>query len=268
MDQISSFSLIIPAYNEEKRLPKTLEAVCKWAKNANFDLEILVMDDGSTDKTAQVVKFYVKKERRISLIRSKANLGKMPQVLKGFKLAKKEIIGVMDADGAADPEEFFRLFSKLPNANFVLGSRYLRNGLPPITGKSLIARLISKGSVTLFRLLFKVPVYDAQIGFKIYKRAVLKNIIHFVKRSDGFTDTEIVVKAFGLGYKIEEVPIIYHHASAHSKINRLAAIIPSVIALVSIWLDAYDLFRSGKLSHLPSRGEIILRLISSFKKND
>lgn len=258
MDKFSSFSLIIPAYNEEKRLPKTLEAVCQWAKNVDFDLEILIMDDGSTDKTAQIVKSCSLKEKRMNLVKSKANLGKMLQVLRGFKLAKNETVGVMDADGAADPQEFSRLFPELKEADIVMGSRYLRDNLPPISGKPLFAKLVSRGSITLFRLLFKVPLYDAQIGFKIYKRSILKNIIPLVSRKDGFIDTEIIVKAFGLGYKLEEIPIKYRHASAHSKINRLMAIVPSISALISLWYDSYNLFQQKKLKYNPVRWCFIL----------
>lgn len=256
MSTVKSFSLIIPAYNEEQRLPRTLSRVCEWVSEINFPIEILVMDDGSTDKTAEIVRDFSLKESRIRLIQSKRNLGKMVQILKGFKLAKYEIVGVMDADGAADVNEFSRLFPRLVNSDIIIGSRYLRGNLPSIAGKPLFARLLSKGYTNLFRLFFKVPVYDPQIGFKIYKRKILKNLLPIISRTDGMTDTEIIIKAYGMGLKIAEVPIMYHHISAHSKVNRARSVIPVIIALASIWFDSNKLYKQHKLKRLPSRGKI------------
>jgi dolichyl-phosphate beta-glucosyltransferase len=261
MSTVKSFSLIIPAFNEEQRLPRTLSNVGEWATKINFPIEILVMDDGSTDKTTEIVNNFSLKEDRIHLVRSKRNLGKMMQVLKGFKLAKKEIIGVMDADLAAKADEFFRLFPALSKYDIVIGSRYLRGNLSPISGKPLFARILSRGYTALFRLLFSLPVYDPQIGFKIYKRKILKNLLPIISRTDGITDTEIIVKAYGMGLKIAEIPINYHHVSAHSKIDRTGTVIPVILALISIWIETYKLYKKHKLKRLPSKGELYLKII-------
>jgi dolichyl-phosphate beta-glucosyltransferase len=264
MHTIKSFSLIIPAYNEEERLPKTLERVLEWSKKVSFDLEILVIDDGSIDKTVEIVKKIAKKEPHLQLIPSK-HLGKMPQVFKGFQFAKKDIVGVMDADLAADPEEFLKLFQKLPKADIVMGSRYLRGNLPPITGKPFLARTLSKGFTLIFRFFFKIPLYDPQIGFKIYKRNIFKNLLPLVKRTDGFADTEIIIKAFGLGLKIAEVPINYHHVSANSKINRISSIFPVLLALLDCWYNSFLLFKQKKIKYQPSRDEFLLKILYLMK---
>jgi len=266
MHKIKSFSLIIPAYNEEQRLPKTLKRVIEWSKKINFNLEILIMDDGSTDKTVTIVKNFIKGEPGIKLIQSKKNLGKMAQVLKGFQIARKDIVGVMDADLAADPDEFFKLFKKLAKADIVMGSRYLRDNLQPITGKSLFARTLSKGFTFIFRFFFKIPLFDPQIGFKVYKRNIFKNLLPLIKRTDGLADTEIIVKAFGLGLRITEVPINYHHVSAHSKINRVTAVPSVILALVDIWHHTYGLFLERKLTYQPSKGELLLKFLYSIRQ--
>ena len=157
-----SISLIIPAFNEEERISKTLQTILDWSKNSNImDFELLVIDDGSEDQTCLCVQRFTQIDSRVRLIEL-SHVGRMNAVFGGLEQAMFPCVGVLDADCSVHPKEFEKLAPYLDNNVIVQGSRILRGDLPPIKGKPLYRRLLSLALSLLFRLLFRVGVRDPQ----------------------------------------------------------------------------------------------------------
>lgn len=209
-----SISIIIPAYNEEDRLPSTLDRLLNWMSQSSAPVEeVIVVDDGSQDRTRAIVQEYAKIDGRIRLVEG-SHVGQMNAILTGFKAANSSYLMNLDADCPIDPAEIDRLLPHLHENHMVMGSRMLKgkNGEGSVVGKSLFRSTLSHGYSLFFRLLFSPKIYDPQVGFKIYRSSAIKSIIGDLKLPhDGLKSSEIVLRVYGGGYQIKEIPITYIH---------------------------------------------------------
>lgn len=193
-------SIIIPAYNEEKRILKTLEDYCRHFKYA----EIIVVVDGS-DKTAEIVRNFSKK---IKVIESCTRIGKGGAVLLGFKHAHGNFIGFTDADCSTGPKEFEKILQILKKSWFdgAIGSRAIK-------GANLIVKQNSKRMFFgwVFRnyvnILFGLKIKDTQCGAKIFSKNAVKSVLNEIKIKGFAFDVELIYKLKRKGYKIKEIPI-------------------------------------------------------------
>jgi glycosyltransferase involved in cell wall biosynthesis len=213
---MKTISIIIPAYNEEKRLPATLE---KWQillakKNPNYKVaEIIIVDDGSKDKTISVAQYF-KKSLPIKIIEVKPNKGKGNAVRAGVKKAVGDLIFIYDADAAVLPEEIEKLLSKIDNADIVIGSRTAKDSK---TKMSFKRKLVGKCfHIICYPLLPKIK--DASCGAKLSKTDVAKKIFELQKIDRFAFDIEILWLAKKLNFKIQEVGIIWQEIP-NSKVN-------------------------------------------------
>ena len=193
-------SIIIPAYNEAKRIGNVL------SKIPDFADEIIVVDDGSKDNTAEVAKKY-----GANIIRLKENQGKGAAMNAGMKEATGDIIVFIDADGQHNPEEITKLLKPIlqDEADFVIGSRLIK-----VQGKRPFIRKISNFlSTSLIRLKLGINVKDTQSGFRALKREFLPEIES--KRYE--VETELLIKAVKKGARVKEVPVerIYGIETGH-----------------------------------------------------
>jgi len=252
MNNKISFSIIIPVYNEEQRLSRCLE----------WDFEIIVAEDGSTDNSVKIVKDFKSRDDRVKLLSFQNRLGKGGAIKNGILNANKEYVGFMDADLAADPSEFQRLLAFIKDYDVVIGSRSLRGNLPPIK-RPLYRSFFSHFYSKFFRTLFRSPIYDPQCGFKVFKRdatVILFPEIHTI----GFAfDSEVIVKAFSLGLKVKEVPIIWNHDTA-SKISVFHQMKAMGEDLLSIWFEAHMLWLQNKPTYPTKKGSLKARFLFSF----
>ena len=195
---------IIPAYNEEK----SLDLVLKKIKNCNID--VIVIDDGSTDNTAAIAE-----RENVHLIRHVSNEGKGKALRDGFRLALEkeyDCIITLDADGQHDADEISSFIKKTLNndAGIILGNRlYSPAGMP--FGRFLVNKLFSK----ITSKVCKQNIADTLCGYKIIKRDVLASIRLDTNRFD--IDPEILIKTAKAGFKIESINIkcIYAEESSH-----------------------------------------------------
>ena len=258
-------SIIIPAYNEEERLPLTLDAILEWSNNTSlFNVEFIIVNDGSSDRTSEIVCRYIKKDARIRLI-EETHVGFMNAIISGFKQARYPYVSNMDADCAVHPREFENLFRYLDNNTIVMGSRILRGNLPPIKGKSIYRRILSWGLALIFYLFFKCKVYDPQIGFKMYHRDSILHILSKLSMEhDGIKSAEIIVKAYGLGLSIKEIPVIYQHDEnsrcVPKGIKSIKVVWGALCALFRLWVHSYQEYQKGNLIRLPIRGVALIEL--------
>lgn len=263
------FSIIIPVYNEEKRILKTLNKILEYGLTKKIDFEIIVAEDGSTDNTVSIIKDFQQKNDQIKLISFKKRMGKGGAITNAIFTATKKFVGFMDADMSAEPSEFDRLFKEISNYDIVIGSRLLRGNLPQITRpfyRSLFSLLYSK----FFRTLFRIPIYDPQCGFKLFRREIVPKLFSELKTTQFAFDTELVVKAYNLGLTVMEVPIIWNHDAA-SKISVLRQIKEMGRDMLSIWYEAHELWRQNKKVYPQKKGtmaaRILFRILSIYMKS-
>ena len=204
-----SLSIVIPAYNEEARLPSTLDRVRDYVQSQNFGFcEIIVVDDGSRDGTAALV------ERRdgIRLLKNPGNHGKGYTIRHGMLEAKGDWILYTDADLSAPIEELAKLLAAADreNADVAIGSRALDRSLVGVH-QSAFREASGRVFNLIMRLVTGLPFRDTQCGFKLFRAAAAREIFSRQKL-DGFSfDVEDLVIAKSLGLRAIEVPVVWNN---------------------------------------------------------
>ncbi len=214
--------VIIPTYNERENISKILHAIF----NLNEDFHVLVIDDGSPDGTAQIVKDLQSKfPAQLFIAERKGKLGLGTAYIYGFKWAianKYEFIFEMDADFSHNPNDLSRLYHacKLEGADLAVGSRYVQGGGVVNWPANRIA--LSKGASVYTRLITWMPVKDPTAGFVCYRRGVLETINLDEIRFTGYAfQIEMKFATWKLDFKIKEVPIIFQDRTfGVSKMNK------------------------------------------------
>ena len=199
-------SLIIPAYNEEKRIKETLEAYRSKLLELGINFEIIVEMDGCTDRTPEIVRELAVKFPEIKFIEFKERLGKGGGLLKGFEIASGDVVGFVDADGSVKPSEFIKLLSEIErDYDIVIASRRAEGAV--VRNQPLLRKVLSKGFNVLVKLLFRLPFKDTQCGAKVFRRNALEKILPEVN-SKGFAfDVNLLYLATRNGFRIKEVGI-------------------------------------------------------------
>jgi len=250
-------SIIIPAYNEEKRIEKCLKRILEYCNEQKWDFEIIIAQDGSNDNTVKIVQQFTSKNERIKLLSYKERLGKGGAIKNAMFHATKDYICFLDVDLSADISELKRLLTYKEDYDIILGSRLLRGDLPSIktTYRTFFSHMYSK----FFRILFRLPIHDPQCGFKLFKR---KNVLELFKEiyTTGFAfDSEVIVKAYWLDLKIKEVPIIWNYDSG-TKVSVLKQIREMGKDLLLIWYESHLLWLQNNPVYPQKRGSRKARL--------
>lgn len=263
-DQIP-ITIVIPAYNEEQRLPPTLDEILTWKKNCKFDVKILIVDDGSSDRTAEVVLAYADRHPEITLIREN-HVGYMNAIISGLTKAQTDLRVTIEADLPVHPRILDKLAPVILNYDFVVGNRLSNES--SLDGKSYLRKVISSFYSVFFQILFRVNCQDPQIGFKIYRANVLNHILPLLRLADdGLKSSEFVIKTFGFGYSILEIPVDYKHdpdSRLVPKGKAIAKVFESTQALLSLWVQTYQETRQKMYSVNPLRGRFLLFLLRPF----
>lgn len=203
-------SVIIPAFNEEERLPQTLEHVSHYLRSLSFASEILVVDDGSTDHTAQVVSALARSIPNLFLLSNGSNRGKGFSVRHGMLEAHGRIALFTDADLSAPIEESQKLFTALESADIAIGSRALNRRLIEIhqsRWRELAGILFNR----VMRLLTGLPFEDTQCGFKAFAMPGSRIVFELQRIEDFGFDPEILFLAKRHGLRVVEVPVRWSH---------------------------------------------------------
>lgn len=213
-------SIIIPAYNEKWRLPSTLIDIVDYFDSSPISYEVIVVDDGSSDDTSDIVRKFEKVREQFRLIRLPQNEGKGSAVRFGAMNAKGNEILFLDADGATPIQELERLRAALKkNNDIAIGSRAMMSedtNIKTIWYRKLLGRIFNN----CVNIILLPGIKDTQCGFKIFKKDAAHKV--FSKQtSKGFSfDVEILFLARKMNLKIIEVPINWENVPG-SKINLL-----------------------------------------------
>ncbi len=207
--------IVIPVYNEEKRVVKTLDKVkASLMKRYRKCLLLLFVCDGSTDSTEAIVRRYAKFHSQIKLVTEKRRLGKGGAVIRGFNILcgryHPDVIGFVDADSSVPGKEILKLLKHLERKNVdgVIASRYLKDS--EIIGDLGIGRFIASRSYNaLVRLLFNLDFKDTQCGAKFFKARALCPALKDVHLTGMSFDINLVYEVYRRNFNIEEVPVRY-----------------------------------------------------------
>lgn len=216
----SKIKIVLPAYNEEKAIPLLLSRLKKIKKEFDLNIEILVVNDGSTDKTADVVKSF-DKDLEVGLLNLNPNQGLAGAIKEGLFEALKntqddDIIIVMDADNTHTPGLIIQMRRLIWEGNdIVIASRYVSGAR--VIGLSLFRRMLSRGASILFRALVSISgVRDYTCGYRAYRVEILKKAFHhyqgnFIKQTGFGCMIEILLRVQRFDPIITEVPLVLRY---------------------------------------------------------
>jgi len=196
-------SIIVPAYNEEENI-ESLTSEIKKARLKKYDL--IIINDGSNDRTKETAEKIAKKERNIRIISHRKNLGLGAALRTGFRAAKGDIIVTMDSDLTHPPSMISLLTDKLEQtkSDVCIASRYVRGG--GMKNISAWRVLISKIANVFFSVVFRINARDITSGFKAYKSEKIKAVK--IERTDFASQLEIMVGLKRMNAKFCEIPLI------------------------------------------------------------
>lgn len=203
MKKIKILSIIIPVFNEEKTIKHLLEKVTKVRLPDGITKEIIIIDDGSTDKTATILS-------KFQILKHQKNMGKGAAVRTGIKKVSGDYIIIQDADLEYSPEDYYKLLQPIlkKQAKIVFGTRLVNYPLK-LWGENktvLPLHLIAnKFLTTLTNLLYGSKLTDMETGYKLFTKEVIKKLKLVSNRFE--IEPEITIKSLKLGYNIVEVPI-------------------------------------------------------------
>ena len=215
-----TYSIVIPAFNESKRLGPTLEKVLGYVHAQNWDAEVIVVDDGSRDNTADIVRSFAAKDPALRLVENPGNRGKGYSVRNGMLNARGQIVLFSDADLSSPIEEAPKLFHALEQgADIAIGSRWLR-AETQTQRQPLHRQLFGRIFNLMLRLTLGLKFKDTQCGFKAFKRPAVQKIFPLQKTERWGFDPEILFLARKFKFKVQEIPVAWGH-SGETRINPL-----------------------------------------------
>lgn len=243
---MEKISVIIPAYNEEKNIERTVKSVADWFHKSDQEYEIIVSNDGSRDKTAAIVDGLIQTNSNIRFV-SNAHSGKAVTVNSGLNQATGVYCLLMDADGAAHINQLPKLVSRIEEtkADIAIGSREGR-GAHRIS-EPLHRHLLGRGFNLLVKLVTGLNFEDTQCGFKLFKTEILKTLAAksriMNKKINNLNhpmvtafDVELMILAQKFGYKIVEVPIEWKYIATKG-VNPLRDSFKMLLDIISLRIN-------------------------------
>jgi dolichyl-phosphate beta-glucosyltransferase len=213
-----TYSIVIPAYNESARLAASLEQVLAYVRAQAWDAEVIVVNDGSRDNTAEIIREFAAKDPIVKLLDNPGNRGKGYSVRNGMLQAQGRILLFSDADLSAPIEEAPKLLQALEaGADIAIGSRWLR-AETQTQRQPLHRQVFGRIFNLLLRMSLGLQFADTQCGFKAFKRAAAQAIFPLQKIERWGFDPEILFLARKMGFKVAEIPVAWGH-SGGARIN-------------------------------------------------
>jgi glycosyltransferase involved in cell wall biosynthesis len=185
-------SIIVPLYNEEESLPKLFEWIERVMNENKYTFEVIFVNDGSTDKSWEVIELLQNQSKNVRGIKFRHNYGKSPALYCGFRAAKGDVVITMDADLQDSPNEIPELFSMIKNENYDLVSGWKKKRYDSKLSKNIPSKIYNATA----RKVTGLKLHDMNCGLKAYRNEVVKNIevfgemhryIPFLAKNAGFT---------------------------------------------------------------------------------
>ena len=213
-------SVVVPCFNEEQRLPRTIEQIERYLDGKHLDHELILVDDGSADGTRQVMDAAALRHSSVRVEALPHNRGKGRALAVGVEAAKGDEILLTDADLSTPIEELDKLQSALDGgAGVAIGSRALRASRVEVS-QPVYRVLMGKAFNLIVQAVLLPGIWDTQCGFKLFRADVAKKVFAGLS-TDGFGyDPEVLYRARKQGVKIAEVPVVWRN-SAETKVSPL-----------------------------------------------
>lgn len=204
-------SVIIPAYNEEKNISFTVKEIIDYLKEKKFSWEIIVVDDGSKDRTFDITNVLRGQNPRLIVLKNTENRGKGYTVKRGMLTAKGQYRLFMDADNSTKIFEIDNFLKAIEQgADIAIGSRHIIGAKLDVP-QPLCRRFLGWIYRVLCRMLLQVSVSDFNCGFKLFSKDAAEHIFNKIFMDRWSFDTEIIFLAKKLGYRIKEVPVSWQY---------------------------------------------------------
>jgi glycosyltransferase involved in cell wall biosynthesis len=214
--RFSSISFFCPAYNEEKNLPEVVAKAHGLLSSLTDTFEILIIENGSRDRTAEVADELAKKYPGVKAMHYAKGLGYGGALMEGFKHAKYDYVCYTDGDNQYNLDELRTGFDLIENADVTSG--YVR-----AKAVSPFRKIQSHIFNLLIMLLFLVKIRDINCSMKIYKRKVLETIP--IKSRSAFIDAEMLIRAYRAGFTIAQFPVTHFHRTSGVAIGSKPSVI-------------------------------------------
>ena len=206
-----NYSIVIPAYNESARIPATLKEVVSCIREHHWNTEVIVVNDGSTDATAQVVLDFARENPEVRIVENPGNHGKGYSVRNGMLQAMGEIVMFTDADLSAPMDEAERLFAAIAGgADIAIGSRWLEKGRQTHR-QPLYRQFFGRCFNAVTRAVMGLHFADTQCGFKAFTRNAAQTVFQLQTIERWGFDPEILFIALKCGFRVVEVPVSWAH---------------------------------------------------------
>jgi dolichyl-phosphate beta-glucosyltransferase len=236
-------SIVIPSYNEELRLPATLSQIAAYIRASNRATEVIVVDDGSRDRTISVAESFQKEIPSLRVVSNGQNRGKGYSVRHGMLEAHGRIVLFTDADLSAPIEEVEKLLPAMQDHDVAIGSRAVDRSLITVH-ESLFREFAGIVFNKIVRLILRLPFVDTQCGFKAFRREACR-IIFDQQRIERFGfDPELLYLARHHGLRSVEIPVRWGHSPA-TKVNMLRD-------SVQMFLDVFIIRWNSLIGRYPS----------------
>jgi len=215
-----TYSIVIPAYNEEQRIASGLDQVLAFVQQRRWSAEIIVVNDGSGDRTQEIVREYAHRHSNLRLLENPGNRGKGYSVRNGVMHATGDYILFSDADLSSPIEESMKLLAQIDSgADIAIGSRWARP--ETMTERQPLFRQIAGRLYNIVnRILLRLPYRDTQCGLKAFTKKAAHAVFSRQKIERWGFDPEVLFIARKCGYRIAEVPVAWAHDD-RSKIHPL-----------------------------------------------
>jgi glycosyltransferase involved in cell wall biosynthesis len=197
---MSSLSIVLPAYNEEANVERAVEQVSAVAQQLGMDYEIILVNDGSKDRTGEIGHELEQRVPNFRLVEHYPNRGYGGALKAGFAAATRELVAFVPADNQFDFREVNRLLEGLARADIVSGYRAQRQD-------HFVRKLNALGWNTVVQVLFGTLCHDIDCGFKVFRREILDHVS--LASNGAMIDTELLAGAKARGYRIAEVPVTH-----------------------------------------------------------
>ncbi len=226
---MDKFSIIIPAYNEEKRIKQTLIDYANFFKNTKRDFEILVVLNGCRDKTKEIVEEIKRNYKEINYIIFNQPIGKGGALIEGLKLVNGDLITYTDADGATSPETLYNLSNKIEDYDGIIGSRWVKGAII-LKKQPLSRRFASRGFNILTKIILGLKYKDTQCPAKIFKKKVIDKIKDKLEQTNFAIDAVLLFHIKKAGFKIKEEPITWEDKEFSTL--KMKKAIPNMLAVI------------------------------------
>jgi len=236
-------SVIIPSYNEAKRLPSTLVDIDRHLSKVEYSYEVLVVNDGSKDNTAEVARKMAATIKNLRVVDNPVNRGKGAVVHDGMLIAKGNYRLFMDADNSTSVDQFEKMLPLFKEgADVVIGSRAVKGAkLEP--AEPLIRQIPGKLGNLLIQALLLPGIWDTQCGFKAFTEKAAEDVFRYMKITGWGFDIEALALSKRLGYVIKEIPVRWVNEAEGSKVGMsayLKVLIETFKIRLWLWMGKYS----------------------------